>query len=190
MKRFADIALAGVLAIPVGLIVLVCAALIALTGQRPFYTQDRLGHYTNPLFKIWKLRTMIDMDFEAWLNENPEALAEYGIYCKLEDDPRVTRIGKFLRKYSLDELPQLYNVLRGDMSLVGPRPLLPDERIEYSGVFYETMRPGITGLWQVSDHGGPLRNRGAYDDHYAVNSGMVMDLGILLHTPMAMISNK
>jgi len=155
LKRCMDLAL-GMLALVLCFPVLVVMAIaVKFTAPGPvFYGARRIGRSGRP-FIAWKLRTMrVDADqaLERYLVENPAARAEWERSFKLARDPRVTPIGAFLRKTSLDEIPQLLNVLTGDMSLVGPRPILPDEVERYGNTLklYNKMRPGITGLWQVS----------------------------------------
>ena len=129
--------------------------LIKLTSRGPvFYRQERLGRGGKP-FRVWKFRSMYadaDERLQRLIAENPAMADEWANHFKLSDDPRVTPFGRFLRRTSLDELPQLFNVLCGEMALIGPRPIVEGE-VEYYGTSYETfssVRPGITGLWQVS----------------------------------------
>ncbi|WP_439655656.1 sugar transferase [Sulfitobacter marinivivus] len=130
-----------------------CAIALWLEGGNPFYRQIRLGR-GGDRFAILKLRTMTrdaDAVLEQYLAANPEMRREWDEKQKLINDPRVTRIGSILRKTSLDELPQLWNVLTGEMSLIGPRPMMPDQLPMYGDpTHYFALRPGITGLWQVS----------------------------------------
>lgn len=160
-KRAFDVT-AILLAAPLVLPVIgILALLVALQGGRPFYTQDRVGR-GGRIYTMWKLRSMIrsaDDALESYLDSNPAARAEWDSTQKLKDDPRITRLGRFLRKSSLDELPQLWNVLKGDMSLVGPRPMMPEQQAMYPGTAYFKLRPGITGPWQVSE-----RNETAFAD--------------------------
>ena len=122
---------------------------------------------------------------DTYLNNNPEAYAEYKEFHKLNDDPRITGLGKFLRKYSLDELPQLWNVLRGDMSLVGPRAYMPSE-LEDIGDFTDNIlrvRPGMTGWWQVMGrHTTTFQARLRMDEYYISNWSLWMDLYIFYKT--------
>ena len=153
VKRALDTALVLASA-PVSLpLIAVAAGMVALDGGKPFYSQTRLGK-DGRHFRIWKLRSMV-VDADARLNDHlasdPEAQAQWARTQKLKSDPRVTRIGRVLRKTSLDELPQLFNVLNGTMSLVGPRPMMVEQRDLYHGSAYYELRPGITGLWQVSE---------------------------------------
>ena len=152
-KRWGDIVLALMLA-PVAVPLIAFAALlIAMDGHNPFYSQKRLGK-DGKVFRMWKLRTMVhkaDALLETYLAENADARQEWDRTQKLKRDPRITRIGKLLRKTSFDELPQLWNVFNGTMSLVGPRPMMLSQRDVYHGTSYYNLRPGITGLWQISD---------------------------------------
>ena len=152
-KRMLDIALV-IASAPVTLpIVLFCALALYFEGGSPFYRQDRLGR-GGRVFSILKLRTMVqdaDQRLEQCLAADPELRAEWDTTQKLKNDPRVTRLGRALRATSLDELPQLWNVLIGDMSLVGPRPMMPDQLAIYGNPEpYFALRPGLTGVWQVS----------------------------------------
>jgi exopolysaccharide production protein ExoY len=120
----------------------------------PVFTHVRVGRH-GQLFGCYKLRTMVvdaDKKLAALLASRPDLAAEFAENYKLRDDPRVTRVGRFLRRTSLDELPQLFNVLRGEMSLVGPRPMVPAETVRYGDAIVEilSVRPGLTGPWQVS----------------------------------------
>ncbi|MCK4830574.1 sugar transferase, partial [bacterium] len=147
-------------------------------------------------FKAWKFRTMVpnaDQLLAEYLEKDPELREEWETSYKLRRDPRITRVGKILRKLSLDELPQLWNVLVGEMSLVGPRPIISDEIKFYGAVFdmYALVRPGITGLWQVSG-----RNDSSYeyrvrlDKHYISNWSIWLDLYILALTVKAVFFGK
>jgi exopolysaccharide production protein ExoY len=159
--------------------------LIRRDGGAALYRQDRLGK-NGRIFTLWKLRTMVpdsERALTAYLNENPEAAMEWRENQKLRRDPRVTRLGEFMRKHSLDELPQLWNVLIGDMSLVGPRPMLPDQEALYPGDAYFLMRPGLTGLWQVSARNdGTFASRAAYDNQYEEIKSLRTDLTIMVMT--------
>ncbi|MDA3041287.1 MAG: sugar transferase [Actinomycetota bacterium] len=136
-------------------VILILWLAVRLSSPGPgFYLSARVGHGRRD-FKALKFRTMVIDAVErlqAVLTDDPEARAHYERYAKLYDDPRVTPVGRVLRRTSLDELPQLWNVLRGDMSLVGPRPWLPSEPARYGAArsTVERVKPGLTGLWQVS----------------------------------------
>lgn len=184
-KRILDVGLVA-LALPIVVpTVLLLALLIALEGGSPFFRQKRLGHGAR-VFTMLKLRTM-QIDAEARLREylahDDRARAEWDAFQKLDDDPRVTRIGQFLRRSSLDELPQLWNVLIGDMSLVGPRPMLPEQRDLYPGEAYYTLRPGVTGLWQVSDRNASnFARRADFDAAYERSLSFATDVRVLVAT--------
>ncbi|MFL6415460.1 MAG: sugar transferase, partial [Bryobacteraceae bacterium] len=140
------------------------------------------------LFAAWKFRSMVvnaDEALSAHLTTHPEAKAEWELTHKLKDDPRVLPVGKWLRKCSLDELPQLWNVLRGDMSLVGPRPIIPEEISRYGDAaeLYKSVRPGMTGLWQVSGRSNLCyEGRVSLDEYYVKNRSVWLDLHILFRT--------
>jgi Undecaprenyl-phosphate galactose phosphotransferase WbaP len=154
---------------------------------RIFYGHKRIGRY-GETFKAWKFRTMFqdsNQVLELYLEANPDLREEWERDHKLKFDPRVTRIGRFLRKTSLDELPQLWNVILGNMSLVGPRPIVDAERVKYGSYYglYTMVKPGITGLWQVSG-----RNNTTYDErvqldaYYVRNWSPWMDVVLLFKT--------
>ena len=155
LKRIVDIigALFGVIMLVPMTIGIYIANLIVGDKGPIFYSQNRIGK-DGKNFKMYKFRSMVmgaDEKLEKYLQENEDARREYKINKKLKDDPRVTKIGKFIRKTSIDEFPQFINVLKGEMSLVGPRPYLPRE-IEDMGYAYPyitAVKPGVTGLWQV-----------------------------------------
>lgn len=185
LKRAFDLTLVC-LSAPVSLaVVLVLAVLVALQGGKPFYCQDRVGR-GGRTFRMWKLRTMVadaDARLEAHLASAPAARAEWDHCQKLKDDPRITPLGRVLRKTSLDELPQLWNVFQGDMSLVGPRPMMPCQKILYPGEAYYEMRPGITGPWQVSERNETgFADRARYDADYLVQMSFPTDLRLLAAT--------
>jgi lipopolysaccharide/colanic/teichoic acid biosynthesis glycosyltransferase len=133
-----------------------------------------------------KLRTMVpdaDRQLEAYLSRDAEARLEWNSTQKLKSDPRITWLGRFLRKTSLDELPQLWNVLVGDMSLVGPRPMMPSQRPLYHGLAYYNLRPGITGIWQVSDRNeSAFSKRAEFDTEYEETMSFRNDLWLLWST--------
>lgn len=152
-------------------VILICAALVARDGHFPFFGHTRVGK-DGKEFKCWKIRTMVP-DAQQKLQEHlatcPEARAEWDATRKLKNDPRIIRFGRFLRKSSLDELPQIFNVLLGQMSIVGPRPVVREELAYYDKgqAAYLAMRPGITGLWQVSGRNdATYEQRVAYDIAY------------------------
>jgi len=181
-KRIFDIA-AVILSLPVVLpVIAVFAALVALDGHNPFYVQKRVGR-NGRIFNIYKLRSMVP-DAERLLDEHiaadPAARREWTTTQKLKNDPRITRIGNFIRRSSVDELPQLLNVLAGDMSLVGPRPMLVSQVPLYRGAAYYRLRPGITGLWQISDRNHcSFAERAGFDTRYEAELSLANDLRIL-----------
>lgn len=193
-KRLFDV-VAVVLMAPVAVPVVALAALaVAAGGGRPFYAQDRVGRGGRP-FRCLKLRTMVpdaERRLSLLLAQDPALALEWERKQKLGRDPRVTTVGAFLRRTSLDELPQLWNVLRGHMSLVGPRPILPEQSDLYRRNFrseaYFRMRPGITGSWQVRRrNGGGFSDRAAFDSDYHARIGIGTDLAILVRTVGAVL---
>jgi lipopolysaccharide/colanic/teichoic acid biosynthesis glycosyltransferase len=185
VKRGFDI-LAVLLAAPfVVPVVLLLGLLVAFDGGPAFYVQDRVGR-GGRTFRIWKLRSMVpeaERRLEEHLAGDPSALAEWRTTQKLKNDPRITRVGRLIRKASLDELPQLWNVLKGDMSLVGPRPMLPGQTALYPGRAYYALRPGLTGFWQISRRNETsFAGRAAYDTAYAGRISLATDLLVLLAT--------
>ena len=184
-KRAFDI-LFVVLTSPIGILCIIGAVLLAALGGRfPFYLQKRVG-MGGKVFYMLKIQTMVpdaDAVLEAYLAQNPAARAEWDEKQKLEDDPRITRLGHILRKTSMDEMPQLWNVLKGDMSIVGPRPMMVDQRSLYPGQAYYALRPGITGLWQISDRSeGSFAGRAIFDAEYNQDLNLKRDLSILAQT--------
>ncbi len=184
-KRLLDIA-AILISLPFSLPVIGCLAIgVALGGHRPFYRSSRVGRGGRN-FKMLKLQTMVpdgDAILAEHLANNPDAQFEWDTTQKLRDDPRVTPFGRFLRKTSLDELPQVWNVLIGDMSLVGPRPMLPTQRVLYPGMAYYMVRPGITGPWQVSERNeSEFTKRAEHDADYDENLSFVADVTYLART--------
>lgn len=161
------------------------ALVVAMDGHNPFYSQLRVGRKGRH-FRMWKLRTMVpdaDQLLQSYLARNPDARIEWDATQKLKNDPRITRVGRVLRKTSLDELPQLWNVLTGTMSLVGPRPMMVDQEQYYYGFSYYNLRPGITGLWQVSDRNeGNFVGRIKFDDAYDRAISLKTDIAILIRT--------
>lgn len=185
LKRALDIILVLIAALPVLLIMTVCALLIARDGGSPFYSQMRVGRY-GQTFKLWKLRSMVsnaDEALERHFLDNPAARLEWDRNQKLRNDPRITRVGAFLRKTSIDELPQLWNVLIGDMSLVGPRPMMVDQQDMYPGSAYYALRPGLTGFWQVSVRNeSSFAERANYDADYLSKVNLAQDMSVMWKT--------
>jgi Undecaprenyl-phosphate galactose phosphotransferase WbaP len=187
-KRTLDLVLTGVGGLLILPLIAAIAAAIRLSSRGPaFYAQHRVGRGHRG-FMAWKFRTMIenaDQLLEEHLDQNPQLRREWAETHKLKDDPRVTRIGRILRRTSLDELPQIWNVFRGDMSLVGPRPVVTAEVEKYgeSFDFYRAVRPGITGLWQVSGRSDTSYNeRVALDVRYVRHWSVWLDLYLLART--------
>ncbi len=186
-KRLLDLTVASVMLVLLFPLMLVVALAVCADGGPSLFAQQRLGR-NGRLFKCLKFRTMVlhaDQALRELLATDPAAAREWAETQKLRKDPRITRIGAFLRATSLDELPQLINVLRGEMSLVGPRPIVRDEAPRY-GVdvqYYYAVRPGLTGLWQTSG-----RSELSYDQRvqldvaYVRGLSMVKDVKILLKT--------
>lgn len=184
-KRWIDV---GFVLMAVPFLVPVVLALVVVlkaTGHSPFFTQERLG-LGGRTFRLWKLRTMVpdaDARLRTYLQNDAAARQEWDAYQKLSRDPRITEFGQFLRKSSLDELPQLWNVLIGDMSLVGPRPMMIDQKDLYLGSAYYALRPGLTGTWQISDRNqSTFAQRAEFDAEYESSMSFFKDLKILLAT--------
>ncbi|MBU1359301.1 MAG: sugar transferase [Gammaproteobacteria bacterium] len=193
-KRSIDIVGALIFFMIFGPLYLAVALCVGISMGRPVhYWQNRLGE-RGQKFKFFKFRSMVpnsDEVLDDFLSRNDMARTEWDTFQKLEKDPRITPIGQFIRKLSLDELPQFWNVLKGDMSLVGPRPCMERQRSLYGRGWehYCAMRPGITGLWQVSG-----RNRLSYarrvelDVEYVSNWSLWLDMKILFRTFRTVIS--
>ena len=188
-KRLLDLAIvlmAAPLALPV---VLLAWALMRLGGGPGLFGQERIGRGGRP-FTCWKIRTMrpdAEEVLSAHLAADPDAAREWDAHQKLAHDPRITPLGRLLRRSSIDELPQLWNVLRGEMSVVGPRPFTPDQQALYDAqpgaAAYYRLRPGLTGPWQVSErHLSRFTDRVHFDAAYERDLGLLADLGILLRT--------
>jgi Undecaprenyl-phosphate galactose phosphotransferase WbaP len=167
---------------------IILAILIKLDSPGPvFFRQIRIGRFGRK-FTVYKFRTMVqnaDHELRNYLDKFPELKAEWLATHKLKQDPRLTRLGAFLRKSSLDELPQLWNIIVGDMSLVGPRPIVDAEVKKYGKCFkfYIQVRPGLTGLWQISGRNDTTYERRVeLDEYYVRNRSLKLDLQILLKT--------
>lgn len=187
-KRTFDIVFSATVLIVFSPLYLIISILIAISSPGPiFYTQERVGKNFKH-FKCIKFRTMVvdaDKVLAKMLAENPEMRREFEENFKLKNDPRVTPIGRFLRVTSLDEFPQFWNVLKGDMSVVGPRPLVPEELHKYGNKIYKvlTIKPGITGLWQVSGRNDlPYPQRVLIDVYYVNHYNWLLDLWIIIKT--------
>lgn len=197
LKRFVDI-LGGIC----GLILLIpltigiyIANLIAGDKGPIFYTQERYGK-NGKIFKMYKYRSMVvgaDEKLKKLLEEDEEARKEFEEYKKLKNDPRITKVGKFIRKTSLDEFPQFINVLKGEMSLVGPRPYLPREKEDINGYFNYIMsvKPGITGFWQTNGRSNTtFVDRLDMDMKYYYRHSLKLDMKILKQTVSDVIKKE
>lgn len=203
-KRLIDIILSLFLIIIFLPVIIIAVILIILSSQGPVFadTPKRVGR-KGKLFKMYKFRTMV-INAHHLLRRDPKYKHLFEQYkknsYKLRDDPRVTKVGRFLRKHSIDEIPQLINVLMGDMSLVGPRAYYPDELEDQQKKYPHTIKlvkevlsekPGITGAWQVSGRSEVnFDKRIAIDAEYIRRKSVIYDIMILLKTPWAMISGK
>jgi lipopolysaccharide/colanic/teichoic acid biosynthesis glycosyltransferase len=194
-KRFLDIlgSLAGILIFsPLAVAIVICSF---SSGGSPIFRHRRVGR-NGKSFSCLKFRTMVknaDEVLQKLLDSDRQAKEEWLRDHKLKDDPRITLFGRFLRKTSLDEVPQFWNVLQGEMSLVGPRPVVPDELRRYGTKIstYLSTRPGITGLWQVSGRNDMhYRRRVALDVCYVRSKSVVLDVYILLKTLPVMFAKN
>jgi Undecaprenyl-phosphate galactose phosphotransferase WbaP len=174
------------------LFLIICIA-IKITSQGPvLFSHLRYGR-DGKAFRILKFRTMVTNEahiLEDHLKRHPEQMLEWQICHKLKDDPRITGVGRWLRRYSLDELPQLINILAGHMSLVGPRPIVESEIVRYATSYdlYTRVPPGLTGLWQVSGRNDTTyEERVAFDEYYIRNWSIWMDIYILARTFQAVL---
>ena len=196
-KRLFDIVLSLFLLVALSPVFVILSIIIKRSSQGPvLYSQVRIGRHGAP-FSCLKFRTMVpdaDTVLQCWAKEHPDLWLEYLKTYKLRHDPRVTRIGKWLRHTSLDELPQLWNVLRGDMSLVGPRPVPRRELEEHYGPasqLYIRTRPGMTGLWQVSGRSDTSYERRIFlDEWYILNWSFWYDIVILIQTAWIVATGK
>ena len=197
VKRAFDIVFSGVVLVLIAIPSLVLAALIRLESEgNPFYSQIRVGQTRRDgslsTFRMWKFRSMYK-DADERFAELKEQNEIAGAMFKMREDPRVTRIGRFIRKHSIDEFPQFLNVFLGQMSVVGPRPPLPNEVAEYteSDLQRLAVKPGITGWWQVTernstDFDGMVRR----DLEYIAKRGVITDLKIVVLTVIEVITGK
>jgi len=204
LKRWLDIFLAVILIIIFLPVTVLAAMAIKLSSKGPIFADvpERVGD-RGRLFKMYKFRSMVENAHYLLRHDDKfrELYEEYkkGSF-KLKEDPRITPVGKFIRKHSIDEIPQLINVIRGEMSLVGPRAYYPDELASQQKKYPQTqalvkkvlsVRPGITGLWQVSGRSDiNFDKRIAIDAQYVDNMSLWQDLKIIAKTPWAMISGK
>jgi len=204
IKRTLDISLSLILLILFSPIIIIVAIAIKLDSKGPVLadTPERVGE-NGKYFKMYKFRSMVENAHDI-LRENPEFSQLYSEYkkgsYKLKDDPRITRVGHFIRKHSLDEVPQFLNILKGEMSLVGPRAYYPDELKEQQKRYPQTqdsvrvvlsVKPGVTGYWQVSGRSEiNFDKRIKMDAEYVKKKSVIYDLFLILKTPWAMVSGK
>ena len=203
-KRLIDVVFSSILIIIFSPVILLVSIAIKMDSKGPVlaHTPERIGK-SGKTFKMYKFRSMVQNAHEI-LRENPKYSKLYDQYkkgsYKLKDDPRITRTGHFIRKHSLDEVPQLMNILKGDMSLVGPRAYYPDELRDQQKKYPNTkewvkivlsVKPGLTGYWQVSGRSEiNFDKRIEMDATYVKKRSIIYDLWIILKTPWAMISGK
>lgn len=197
LKRFIDIigGMFGVLILlPLTIAIYIGNKIVKDNGPI-FYVQERIGK-NGKIFKMYKYRSMVvgaEEKLKKYLEENEEARKEYKEYKKLKNDPRVTKVGRIIRKTSLDEFPQFINVLKGEMSLVGPRPYMPCERKDINGFFncITSCKPGITGLWQTSGRSDTtFTARLTLDMKYYYENTLTMDMKILYRTVKNVIKKE
>lgn len=196
MKRIFDVLFSlSLLIFLMPLLLVLLVAIAVLDGRPIIFSQDRVGR-GGRVFRFHKFRTM-HRDAEAilaeYLEKNAEAKRQWDLYQKIDVDPRVTVLGRFLRRSSLDELPQLWNVVVGDMSIVGPRPCLIQQVQLYGACWdeYISVRPGLTGLWQVSGRNElTFADRVRLDSHYVKSWSLALDFRILFQTLGVVISGR
>lgn len=204
LKRIIDITCSLILIILFSPVIVIVAIAIKMDSKGPVLadTPERVGK-NGKLFKMYKFRSMVENAHEL-LRENPKFAELYKDYkkgsYKLKDDPRITNVGHFIRKHSLDEVPQFFNILKGDMSLVGPRAYYPDELRDQQKRYPDTkdsvrvvlsVKPGVTGYWQVSGRSEiNFDKRIKMDADYVKKRSIMYDIDIILKTPSAMITGK
>ena len=190
-KRAFDILLSLAILFLAAPVLVALAAALWLENGKVFYVQVRLGK-DGRRFRMWKLRSMVDNAdqlLESYLARDPALRREWDLTQKLKRDPRITPVGQFIRMTSLDEVPQIFNVLTGDMSVVGPRPMLPEQLPMYDNpAAYFAVRPGITGLWQVEARNeAAFALRSLHDTLYVRRFSAWQDLRIMMRTFSAMV---
>ncbi len=192
-KRALDLTLVTLLTPALALLIGVLVLIVRRDGGPGLFGHTRIGQ-DGTRFRCWKIRTMVtdsEQRLEQHLRNNPEAAAEWARDHKLTNDPRITRVGRFLRRTSLDELPQIWNVFKGDMTFVGPRPIVLEEMARYGRyqAAYLAMKPGVTGLWQVSG-----RNEVTYDERvqmdveYFDRMSFWVDLRLIAQTALSVVN--
>lgn len=196
VKRLIDLTLTFIfIVLSAPFLLLIMALIYCGSPGGIFYQQKRVGR-DGKIFIMWKFRTMVanaDQVLQSILDSNPEMKAEWKSNQKLKNDPRITRIGKFLRRFSLDEVPQLINVIKGEMSLVGPRPCFPEQQEFYGeGIrLYHRVRPGMTGMWQIRGRNKTIfLERARLDEYYIRNWSVWLDIYILLRTILVVLSKE
>ncbi len=196
LRRAADIGLTAAVVVFILPLLVTLSALVWLQdGAPPVFAQTRIG-LGGRTFRCLKFRSMVhnaEQRLERLLAEDAQARVEWALHHKLRKDPRITALGQFLRRSSLDELPQAFNVLSGEMSLVGPRPIVPNEMVRYGWRIghYASVRPGITGLWQISGRSDvSYRRRVAMDCLYVRRRGPGLDIRILLGTVPSVLMSR
>ena len=192
VKEWGDRLLAAVAVVALCPVWIIIGGLVALTSRGPVFYRRRVVGVNGVEFDALKFRTMV-ADADRMLRDDPTLREAFRSQMKIRNDPRVTPFGRWLRRTSLDELPQLYNVLRGEMSLVGPRMISPEEITQYTGVLGKrlTVKPGMTGLWQVSGRQDvDYAKRVELDMAYVDNWSLWLDLVILLKTIPAVLGMK
>lgn len=189
-KRGLDVLFVLLLAPIVLPVILMIAVAVRLDGGPAFYSQLRVGQHGRH-FRLWKLRSMVvdaDDRLAAHLASDATARDEWDRAQKLENDPRITKVGSLIRKTSVDELPQLWNVLIGDMSLVGPRPMMLGQVDLYPGRAYYRFRPGITGFWQISRrNSSSFASRAHFDRSYGSRISLLTDIRVMLATARVVV---
>lgn len=195
-RRGLDIFIAGLALVFFSPLIVVLSVFIYIENPGPvFYGQRRLGR-DGKLFRCWKLRSMMtdaDQELENILRSDPRAAREWRACQKLRSDPRVTKVGRVMRLTSMDEIPQLLNILAGDMSIVGPRPITADEAPRYGRHIraYSSVNPGLTGLWQVCGRSNTTyRRRVALDVMYTRRRNLILDAWIIIMTVPAVFGRK
>ena len=195
LKRVFDVSVAGVALLVLSPFFIAISIMALVQKQSPIFLHPRIGK-GGVVFNCLKFRSMVpdaELRLYRYLAAHPEARQEWDATHKLTNDPRITKTGAFLRKTSLDELPQLFNVLKGEMSLVGPRPIVAEEMPRYGQLIadYVSVRPGITGLWQVSGRSDTTYSeRVALDANYVHNWSFVKDIGIMVRTIPCLLSRR
>jgi Undecaprenyl-phosphate galactose phosphotransferase WbaP len=195
IKRASDVLISGTVLVALSPIFIALIAMVRRDGGAAFFGHSRIGK-NGKTFKCLKFRSMVangDVVLKKYLEQNPQARSEWHETQKLKNDPRVTSLGEFMRKSSLDELPQLINVLKGDMSLVGPRPIVTGEVERYDSdiAYYYKVRPGITGLWQISGRNNvSYEQRVQMDSWYVRNWSLWYDIAIICKTFPALLKRE